>query len=201
MRRRTSIVFAAAIAALAGCSGRQDSQRRSADAEQAPPSSGASEGEAAQTTEPLPRLTVTVYYPAAAGEGLVGEPHEIFETAAPGDRAKQILADLIAGPTGNRAERAMPPGTQLRQVYVLDDGVAYVDFSSELQSGVGGGSLEERLAVYSVVNSVALNVPEIRKVGILVGGEPIETLNGHLDLKRPLSPDKTLILGGNAVRS
>ena len=31
-------------------------------------------------------------------DGLIGEPHEIFVTAAPGDRAKQILADLISGP-------------------------------------------------------------------------------------------------------
>jgi hypothetical protein len=49
--------------------------------------------------ESLPRLVVAVYYPAGDGNGLTGEAHEIFDTREPGDRAKQIVADLITGPT------------------------------------------------------------------------------------------------------
>jgi spore germination protein GerM len=158
-------------------------------------------GEAAPEPSPddaLTRLRVVLYYPSASGEGLVAETHEIFKTAAPGDLGKQIVSDLISGPLGPQALPALPTGTELRQLYI-DDEVAYVDFSPELKTGIGGGSLEERLAVYAIVNSIALNLPGIRRVGILVEGRPVDTLNGHLDLTRPLRPDRKLIVGGDVV--
>jgi spore germination protein GerM len=92
----------------------------------------------------------------------------------------------------------VPPGTRLRQIYVLEDGTAYVDFSVDLRDGISGGSMEEILTVYSIVDSVALNVPEIQRVGILINGEPVESLNGHLDLRYPLSPDLSLIVDAEA---
>jgi hypothetical protein len=56
-----------------------------------------------------------------------------------------------------------------------------------------GGSAEEIYTVYAIVNSVALNIPEIRRVGILVEGQPVETLNGHLDLRHPLPPNLSIV--------
>ena len=95
--------------------------------------------------------------------------------------------------------RALPAGTRLRQVFVLDNGVAYLDFSADLREGMGGGSMEELLTVYAIVDSVVLNIAEIDRVGILVNGRPVATLNGHLDLRRPLPPDYSLILGSIIV--
>jgi spore germination protein GerM len=146
-------------------------------------------------SRPLQRIVVEIYFPSAEALGLVGEEREIFQTPAPGDRAKQVIADLLSGPANGLALRALPQGTQLRQVYVLADGTAWVDFSADLREGVGGGSAEELITVYSIVNSVALNVTEIQRVGILIEGRPVETLNGHVDLRRPLAPDLSLILG------
>ena len=144
---------------------------------------------------PLRRRSIVIFFPATDLPGLVGEPREIFETATPGDRVKQIVADLISGPATEQAMRALPGGTRLKQVYVLDDGTAYLDFSPDLRQGIGGGSTEELLTIYAIVDSVALNVPEIRRVGILVNGEPLETLNGHVDLRQPLRPDLSWIVG------
>jgi len=141
----------------------------------------------------IERLLVMIYYPALEAEGLIGEVHEIFNTAAPGDRAKQIVADLISGPTTDLALRAIPPGTRLRQIFVLEGGIAFVDFSKDLEQAIAGGSTHELLAVYSIVNSLVLNIPDIRRVGILINGRPVETLNGHLDLRRPLPPDTSYI--------
>ena len=87
----------------------------------------------------------------------------------------------------------------MRQVYVLNDGTAYLDFSSELTEGIGGGSMKELLTVYAIVDSVAFGVREVHRVGILVNGRPLETMNGHLDLRRPLKPDPRLILGSIVV--
>ena len=149
--------------------------------------------------EPLRTATVEIYFPSALSDGLVGEFRQIFDTVTPGDRAKQIIADLISGPTSDDCLRAVPPNTRLRQVYVLNDGTAYVDFSSALTEGIGGGSMKELLTVYAIVDSVAFGVREVRRVGILVNGRPLETMNGHLDLSRPLKPNSRLILGSVVV--
>jgi hypothetical protein len=151
------------------------------------------------TSEPLRTATVEIYFPSALSDGLVGEFREIFDTATPGDRAKQIIADLISGPSSDDCLRAVSPSTRLRQAYVLDDGTAYLDFSSELTEGVGGGSMMEVLTVYAIVDSVALGVREVQRVGLLVNGRPLETMNGHLDLSRPLKPNPRLILGSIIV--
>ncbi len=152
-----------------------------------------------EVEEPLRTATVEIYFPSASSDGLVGEFREIFDTATPGDRAKQIVADLISGPTSDDCLRALSPSTRLRQAYVLADGTAYLDFSSELTEGIGGGSMMELLTVYSIVDSVAFGIREVQRVGILVNGRPLETMNGHLDLRRPLKPNSRLILGSIAA--
>lgn len=149
--------------------------------------------------DPLRTTTVEIYFPSNSGEGLIGEFREIFDTATPGDRAKQIISDLISGPTSDQALRAISPGTRLRQAYVLENGVAYLDFSQELADGLGGGSMNELLTVYAIVDSVALGVQEIKRVAILINGRPIETMNGHLDLRGPLKPNARLILGSVSI--
>jgi hypothetical protein len=80
-------------------------------------------------------------------------------------------------------------------VFVLESGLAYADFSSELRDGISGGTADELYAVYAIVNSLALNIPEITRVRILVDGEPCQTLRGHLDLRRPLTPEPSLTVG------
>jgi hypothetical protein len=39
------------------------------------------------------------------------------------------------------------------------------------------------------VDTIALNLPQIRRVGILVDGQPRETLAGHVAIGRPFAPD------------
>jgi hypothetical protein len=151
------------------------------------------EGETPPVATPLRPVRVRVYFPSAEATELVAEPRDIFDTVSPVDRAKQILSDLIGGPEEQAAIPAMLRSVRLRQVYVLDDGTAYADFSSELRDLSGGGSAQELLTVFAIVNSLALNVREIVRVGILIDGVEVDTLSGHLDLRRPLAPRTDLI--------
>jgi len=192
----------ATLAAAVSCGGGDGAPDAGApgpgDAE--PQADGSDAGEPDSALEPLPRDEVEVFYPSAAGDGLAGERHEIFSTATPGDRVKQIVADLIGGPANPGHARALPAGTRLRQAWVLEDeSVAFLDFSSELAEGVGGGSTNELLTVYSIVNSVVANVDEVERVAILINGRTVESLNGHLDLRRPLAADWSLVVGGSAT--
>jgi spore germination protein GerM len=146
-----------------------------------------------EVDQPLGHRKVRLYFPSASSGKLVSESRDIFDSPSPGDRAKQILSDLLEGPRSGGAMRALPRGVRLRQVYVTDGGVAFADFSADLKLAIGGGSMDEVLTVYSIVNSLALNINEIRKVGILVDGEECETLSGHMDLRRPLPANRRLM--------
>jgi hypothetical protein len=58
-----------------------------------------------------------------------------------------------------------------------------------------GGSHEELMAVYSIVSTVTTNFPEVKRVRILVNGEPAETLAGHVSLRKALVPMPSLVAG------
>lgn len=153
----------------------------------------------APTVAPLQHSNIRVYFPSTSGNGLIYEHREIFETTTPEDRTKQILAALIEGPESKRGMRAVPRGTKLRQAYLLENGVAYLDFSRELTISLGGGSMREMLTTYAIVDSVTRNVPEVRAVGFLIEGRVTETLNGHLDLRYPLRPNYKMVLADASV--
>ncbi len=196
-RRAASSAALVLLCALACRGGKPD--QRATTGGTAPPPPGipveeAQRPEGQSEEPPLDRTSVTLFFPSATGDGLASEDREIFATPLPEDRVKQILSDLITGPATDAALPAVPPGTRLRQVYVLKDGTAYADFSTDLLAAAeSGGSTDEILAVYAIVNSVAMNVPGIARVGILVEGRPCETLGGHVDLRRPLRADPSLV--------
>ncbi len=145
-----------------------------------------------QDEAPLAKAMVTLYFPSANGDALAAETREIVDTKRPADRGAQILAGLLEGPRTEGALPVFPQDTTLRQLWVRDDGNAYADFSEQFLSGATGGSADEILTVYAIVNSLTENVPAIRRVGILVAGSERAAF-GHLDLRRPLPPDLTLV--------
>ena len=70
---------------------------------------------------------------------------------------------------------------------------ALVDFSAEIQENHPGGVATELLTVYSIVNSLILNIAEIEVVKILIEGQESLTLAGHIDLQQPFEANMLLI--------
>jgi hypothetical protein len=71
------------------------------------------------------------------------------------------------------------------------NGIAYVDFRwQDHPDPPAGGATEELQRIYSVVDSICLNVPQAQKVVLLWNGVQRETFSGHLDLTHPLGPDR-----------
>jgi len=97
---------------------------------------------------------------------------------------------LIYGPLGELAP-TLPPNTTIRGVQVAGD-KAVIDLDKGFEEGLPAGSSAEMTAVYSIVDTVAVNFPQIKSVTFLVEGKPVETLKGHLDLRQPLVPDFSL---------
>ena len=131
------------------------------------------------------RISATLFYIAPAGDVLVPVEQDVPYAATPADQARRIVErQLAAAPAGQTSP--IPGGTTLRALFLTGKGEAYVDVSKEIVSGHPGGSLHEALTVYAIVNALTANLPDITTVQVLVDGHEVDTLVGHLDLRRPL---------------
>jgi hypothetical protein len=106
--------------------------------------------------------------------------------------AKTIVAALIKGPQKGLV-RTIPAGTELHAVYIDPENVCYVDFSGAVKKNHPGGINSELLTIFSVVNSLILNVSEIDRVKILIDGSETSTLAGHINLQVPFKAHMLLI--------
>ncbi len=105
--------------------------------------------------------------------------------------ARSALEELLRGEVPRGCDRPLPPGTELLGIS-MQDGVATVDFSEDLRKGFKGGSDNEQVTVYAIVNTLT-SLPTIERVQILVEGESINTLGGHHDVSGPLAFDDELV--------
>jgi len=105
--------------------------------------------------------------------------------------ARASVNELIEGRAPPGCERPLPPGTKLRGITVTG-GLATADFSGQLSSGFRGGSDNEGVTVYAIVNTLT-SLPTIKRVRILVEGKPVSSIGGHLDLSAPLKFDGELV--------
>lgn len=131
------------------------------------------------------RINATLFYVAGNGRQLEADAREVPFASTTAGQARRILEALLQPAPAGRTS-AVPDGTRLRAVYLTTRGEAFVDLSQELVSAHPGGSLNEALTVYAIVNALAVNLPEVTAVQILVEGVEADTLNGHLDLRHPL---------------
>lgn len=96
-------------------------------------------------------------------------------------RSKQVLNTLLAGPVDVEL-RTLPPDAVLLAFYILPDGTAIADFSEALATSIPSGIASEQLAVDSMARTLEANVPEVKRLKILIHGQEVETLAGHVDL-------------------
>ncbi len=137
--------------------------------------------------QPGRRITATLHYVSEDGLRLVPVTREVPFGDTTAQQARYII-DAQLEPPPDRLLAAIPPGTTVRSVFVSADGQAFVDFSPELRSAHPGGSLNELFTVYTVVSTLTANLPALRSVQILIDGREVDTLAGHVDLRRPLPP-------------
>ena len=110
------------------------------------------------------------------------------------DLQVRSAVDELINWTGDETISPVPPESRIREIWVAQSGVAYIDFYQSFFDFSGGGSLNELHTVYSIVATLTESFPEIFAVQFLVEGEQIETLAGHVDLSRPLQPSADWVL-------
>ena len=139
----------------------------------------------AEQPDTMQAVKATLFYISEDGMRLVGVEREIPYGETTTEQARWITEAQLTG-TPPPLASAVPDGTTLRAIFVTEQGEAFVDLSREVSEGHSGGSLEELFTVYAIVNALTMNLPAITAVQILVEGKEVDTLAGHVDLRRPL---------------
>ncbi|MCK4308580.1 MAG: GerMN domain-containing protein [Candidatus Atribacteria bacterium] len=141
--------------------------------------------------QPVPTeeiVEVNLYFSDSQAMHLVPEKRKISQIPS---LARQAVIELIKGPENSDLYPTIPEGTQVNEVYIADD-IVYVDLSEEIFKNHPGGSSGELMTVYSIVNTLT-EIPPIKGVQILVEGNEMKTLAGHIDISMPLLRDEDWI--------
>lgn len=155
---------------------------------------------AATAPAPTAHITATLYYGSQNGDALVPVRREVPLAEGIVAQGRQIVsAQLDAAPMPYVS--VIPAGTSLRAFYVTERGEAFVDLSSQVSSAHPGGSLTELLTVYALVNAVTANLPAVQRVQILIEGKEVDTIAGHVDVRRPLQGDMSLVAEGSTIQN
>lgn len=151
-----------------------------------PPKPVAAAAAPAPPAPPGRKIKARLFYVSDDGTRLTGVERDIAYGEGPLEQAREIIAAQIA-PVTEPLVSAVPPGTTIRALFMTEGGDAYVDLSREVTASHTGGTLDEILTVYTIVNALTANLPAITSVQLLVEGKEVDTLSGHVDLRRPLA--------------
>jgi hypothetical protein len=151
----------------------------------------------ALTTQPVaapvsgPAEQVTLYV-AYDDEGvLLAQAFRIPLPSGRQQRAEELLRALIGVYLDKSSPHPLPPGSDLRGIYLVDaqqtgagsePGLAVVDLNAAFADGHRSGVLAENLTIASLVKTLTANILGITRVKILIDGQARETLAGHADL-------------------
>jgi hypothetical protein len=138
------------------------------------------------------KIKARLFYVSEDGTRLTGVEREVVYGEGPAAQAQLIINAQLA-PANAPLVSAVPPGTTLRALYLNAKGEAYVDLSRDVVTGHTGGSRDELLTIYTIVNALTSNLPAVTSVQVLVDGKEVDTLAGHVDLRRPLGKDLALV--------
>ncbi len=151
-----------------------------------PPKPVAAAPAPAPPAPPGRKIKARLFYVSEDGTRLASVERDIAYGEGPLEQAREIMSAQIA-PVTEPLVSAVPPGTKLRALFMTEGGEAYVDLTREVASSHTGGTLDEILTIYTIVNALTANLPAITAVQVLVDGKEVDTLSGHVDLRRALA--------------
>lgn len=125
---------------------------------------------------------ITLYFMKVTETAFLTE-EEVREVEGPVD-PEIIGQELLKGPESEELDRIIPEDTKLLGVEV-ENSTAYVDFSKEILDAELGSEAENVL-VTSIVWSFT-ELPEVDAVQILVEGDKVDSIAGHIEIAEPLT--------------
>ncbi|MGA8151118.1 MAG: GerMN domain-containing protein [Terriglobales bacterium] len=143
---------------------------------------------AAAGTQPVappvsgPTEQVTLYVAYDQDGSLRAQSTRIPLPAGRQERAEELLRALVNIYLGNPSPHPLGPGSEVRDVYLVDPGLAVIDLNGAFAQGHRSGVLVEELTLASLIQTLSANIPGVTRVKILVEGKERESLAGHAAL-------------------
>ena len=141
----------------------------------------------------VPKIKATLYFASEDGLKLVPAEREVPLAEGAVAQARSILEAQLSAEAPAPLASTIPKGAVLRGVFVSRRNEVFVDLDPAIRTAHPGGAFYELMTVYTIVNAVLTNLPDLQEVQILIGGQEADTLAGHVDLRRPLRKNESLI--------
>ena len=196
--KRRRLIIAASVAALAIALGWviMTNLARVLRTEQPAPAATVEPPPQQTSPEPapaVPRITATLYFASEDGRGLVPVQQEVPLAEGTVAQARALIEAQLSAKAPPPLVSAIPEGTTLRGLFVTNRNEAFVDLDATVRDKHPGGSMNELFTVYTIVNTITANLRDVDSVQLLIDGREVDTLAGHVDLRRPLRKNESLI--------
>lgn len=173
---RSALLAALALSLLAGC------QRGAA-----PPPAAPAAPELGPQSQQAQRA---LFYPSGEDQLLSSVRVPMAVSGNAQEDMEAVVRRLIVGPPGQGQTQAFLEHSDVRSVFMLGS-EAVVDLTGPVRSGAGSDT--ETARVYGVVQTLVANFSDVRSVRILVDGQEVESLLGHIDLRHSLVAEPRLL--------
>lgn len=137
-------------------------------------------------SEGVEKITIDLYFIGPDGKKLALESRSITKQEG---LARSTIEELIKGPQKEENLSVFPEGTKLLDINIKPDGRCIVDLSSQLTEI--DNEHKEMLMVYALVNTLG-QFASVQDVDILINGQKVDTIAGHVDVSAPIEPDYTM---------
>jgi hypothetical protein len=148
---------------------------------------------AAPPTPAVPKIKAILYFASEDGLHLVPSEREVPLAEGAVAQARSILEAQLSAEAPSPLVSTIPKGSLLRGLFVSERNEVFVDLDPAIRTAHPGGTMQELMTVYTIVNALLTNLPNLQEVQILIGGREADTLAGHVDLRRPLRKNDALI--------
>jgi spore germination protein GerM len=135
---------------------------------------------------------VTLYFSDTNERFLFPEKRFIPMDKTREGQAREMVKALVDG-SKTGLVNTFPLKTDIISVKIEPDQTARINFGRNLVANHPGGSASEMATVYSLTNTLIANIPDIKKVRILIEGNEQESLKGHIDIRNPFSFNREFI--------
>jgi spore germination protein GerM len=143
-------------------------------------------------TPAVPRIKANLFFASEDGNRLVAVEQEIPLAEGGVAQARALVEAQLSTAAPAPLVTTIPEGTKLRGLFLSDKNEAFVDLDVAVRDKHPGGSMNELFTVYTIVNAITMNLPDVQSVQLLIEGREVDTLAGHVDLRRPLRKNETL---------
>ena len=132
-------------------------------------------------------MTITLHYISGGRDNPLEREIPIPAADEIPEMARSLVEDFRNPTQIGKTYPIIPPGTRLLDLKIMD-GLAYLDFSREMQDNHYGGLEAEVNTIYSLVQTLT-QFPQVKAVQFLIEGQQVKTIaTGAVDLTEPVHP-------------